>query len=218
MPNVNLVGPQVVTDTQSAPQRADNYGDLCVQEGGAKYQELVRRGYGFIYSQASTGVALAVPAAGASTNFMVWNPTRSERYFVPLKITLGIVSTTAVLGNICLYYVPDAGDGIATGGRIVSYTAATPVNTLIGSGLGSRMNFAAGVENITGGATFLKTLGWSILANDLSGKNMQVFETDLEGSLIFRPGTAFIVAPTTAVASVCIISCFGLELPMPPGA
>lgn len=218
MPNQIQIGPQVATDLQVANQRGDNYGNTVIQEGGARYQELVRRGYGFVYSQASTGVALAVPASGASTNFMIWNPTSSGVYFVPLKITLGLVSTTAVLGNICLYYVPDAGDGIGTAARIASYTAGTPVNTLIGSGLTSKMKFAPAVENITGGATFLKTLGWSILANILDSKTTWNFETDLEGSLIFRPGTAMVVAPTTAVASVCIISCFGVEIPVPAGA
>ena len=218
MPNQIVPGVQVATDFQPVNQRGDNYGNTTIQENGGYYQEMVRRGYGFIYSQAAAGVALAVPASGASTNFMIWNPTRSGVYFVPLKITLGLVSTTAVLGNMCIYYVPDAGDGIGTAARIASYTAATPVNALIGSGLTSKMNFAPAVENITGGATFLKTLGWTILANDLSGKNMQVFETDLQGSLIFRPGTAMVVAPTTAIASVCIISCFGVELPLPAGA
>lgn len=218
MPNQIQIGPQVATDLQIANQRGDNYGATVVQEGGAYYQELARRGQLFSYSQAAAGVALAVPASGASTNFMVWNPTRSGKYFVPLKITLGIVSTTAVLGNICMYYVPDAGDGIGTAARIASFTAGTPINCLIGSGIVSAMNFAPGVENITGAATFMRTLGWTLLANDLTGKNMQVFETDLQGCFIFRPGTAMVIAPTTAVASVCIISCIGAEIPVPAGA
>lgn len=219
MPNLLQVGPQVATDLQAVNQRGDNYGNTTIQEAGAYYQEAVRRGYGFIYSQAATGVALAVPASGASTNFMIWNPTRSGKWFVPCKITLGIVSTTAVLGNLALYYVPDAGDGIGTAARIASFTAATPVNALVGQGAPvSAMNFAPAVENITGGATFLKTLGWTILANDLTGKNMQTFETDLQGSLIFKPGTAMVVACSTAIASVCVISCFGLEIPAPAGA
>ena len=219
MPNQIIPGPQVATDYQPTNQRGDNYGNTTIQEAGAFYQEAVRRGYGFIYSQAAGGVAIAVPASGGSTNFMIWNPTRSGKWFVPCKIQLGIVSTTAVLGNLALYYVPDAGDAIATGGKIVSFTAATPVNALIGPGSpASAMNFAPGAENITGGATFLKTLGWTILANDLTGKNMQVFETDLQGSLIFKPGTAMIVAASTAIASVCVISCFGLEIPAPAGA
>ena len=219
MPTQIQPGPQVATDFQPTNQRGDNYGNTTIQEAGAYYQEMVRRGYGFIYSQPAAGVALAVPAAGASTNFMVWNPTSSGKYFIPCKITLGIVSTTAVLGNIAIYIVNPAGDSVGTAAPITSYTAVTPVSALVGSGIGSAMRFAAAVENIlTPGATYLKTLGWSILANDLSGKNMQTFETDLQGSLVFKPGTAFIVAPTTAVASVCVISCFGLEIPVPAGA
>ena len=93
-----------------------------------------------------------------------------------------------------------------------------PFNPFKPALVASAMNFAPGVENITGGATFLKTLGWTILANDLSGKNMQMFETDLQGSLIFKPGSAMIVASSTAIASLCVISCFGLEIPLPAGA
>ena len=218
MPNQIQVGLQNVGDnTSPINQRGDNYGATVVQESGGWYQEMVRRGYGFIYSQAAAGVALAVPGSGAKTSFMIWNPTGSGRLFVPLKITMGLVSTSAVLGNISIYYGTGLGANIGTGAPVVSYTSATPVNALIGSSVTSVMAFAPGVENLTTAPTYLKTLGWSILANDLSAKTTWNFETDLQGSLIFAPGNAMIIGPSTAVASVCVISCFGVEVPIPVG-
>jgi hypothetical protein len=221
MPNQIQPGVQAVGDNAGpVNQRGDNYGATVVQEGGGYYQELVRRGYGFVYSQAATGIAIAVPGSGAKTNFMIWNSSGggpSPRLFVPLKITLGLVSTTAVLGNVSLYSATGLGSNAGTGAPVVSYTAATPVNALVGSTIASAMSFAPGVENLTTAPTFLKTLGWSILANDLSAKTTWNFETDLQGSLIFMPGTAMIVAASTAIASVCVISCFGVEIPIPVG-
>ena len=218
MPNQIQPGAQNVGDN-SGPinQRGDNYGATVIQEGGGWYQELVRRGYGFVYSQAAAGVAIAIPGSGAKTNFMIWNPAASGRLFVPLKITLGLVSTTAVLGNMSIYYGTGLGANIGTGAPVVSYTPATPVNALIGSTTASVMNFAPAVENLTTAPTYLKTLGWSILANDLTAKTTWNFETDLQGSLIFTPGTAMIVGASTAIASVCVISCFGVEIPIPVG-
>lgn len=218
MPNQIQIGPQVALDSQVVNQRGDNYGATVVQENGAYYQEMVRRGYGFNYSQAAAGVALAVPGSGAKTNFMVFNPLGSGKWFVPCKVTLGLVSTTAVLGNICIYQATSLGAAAGTGAPVVSFTAGTPTNALVGSSVTSSMLFAPAVENLTTAPTFVKTLGWSILANILDSKTTWNFETDLQGSLIFAPGSAMIIGPTTAVASVCIISVFGLEIPIPQGA
>ena len=220
MPNQLQAGPITASDQSIINARGDNYGNTTIQPNGAYYQELVRRGYGFVYSQAAAGVALAVVGSGAKTNFMIWNPLGSGRNFIPLKVTLGLVSTTAVLGNLSIYAGTGLGANIGTGAPVVSYTAATPVNALIGSTTApaSLMNFAPAVENLTTAPTYIKTLGWSILANDLSAKTTWNFETDLQGSLIFAPGSAMVIGPSTAIASVCVISVFGVEMPIPLGA
>jgi hypothetical protein len=117
MPNQIVPGVQASGDNAPVNQRGDNYGAAVVQEGGGWYQEMVRRGYGFVYSQAAAGVALAVPGSGAKTNFMIWNSSgggTTPRLFVPLKITLGLVSTTAVLGNLSIYYATGLGSNAGT--------------------------------------------------------------------------------------------------------
>lgn len=218
MPTQMQVGPQFVTDNSVVNLRSDNMANLMVGFGAARYQELVRRGYGFHYSQASAGVAVIVPKSGAATSFTIWNPSSSDRWFVPLKVKIGLVSTTAVLGNFAIYAQNNAGDVVGTGAPVVSMTEATPVNALYGANISSHMRFSPAVQNLTAASTFIETLGWSVLANDLAAKSTWNFEADLDGSWIFEPGTIMQIGASTAIASVCVISVFGVEIPEPIGA
>jgi hypothetical protein len=211
----NHVGPIIADDGEIRPGRLTYDGAFVCKEFGGKYLEPVMRGQGFHYTQPAAGVALAAPTTGANTIFMIWNPSNSGRLLVPSRIKIGIVSTATVLGNIGLYTLASSGD-IGTAAPVVSYTAGTPQNALIGGGKASKMRFAPAVENLVVAPTYLGTLGLSLYANDLTGKNAVVASEDLDSQVIIPPGTAFFIAANAAVATVAVISCFGLELTLPP--
>ena len=271
-------GPQVVTDGDVIDvPRMDNQGSLTVQQGGPYYQELTRRGYGFVYSQAAAGVNLFPPTAsslittgafvagrrykivnvgdttwtnngaGAATigvefvalnagdgttgtatlmnsTPMIWNKAASNFYFIPTKVTVGFLGATAIVaGNIGLYYTASPGDSTGAISVPVSTSPSvndlgTPVSTLIGSSFASSMVFAPFAQILTTAPTYLKTLGFTPLANDLLGKNMVMFEADLQGSFILKPNSAMFIGANSAMASLAVISIQGIELPIPPGA
>jgi hypothetical protein len=271
-------GPQVVPDgNQVDVTRFDNQGSLTVQQGGPFYQELTRRGYGFVYSQAAAGVNLFPPTASSvitTTNFvtgrrykivnvgdttwtnigasaatigvefvatgagdgatgtatlmnstpMIWNMASSNTYFIPTRVTIGFLGSTAIVaGNIGLYYTATPGDSTGAIQVPVSTSPAvndlgTPINCLIGSGPASNMVFAPAGQILTTAPTYLKTIGFTALANDYLGKNMQMFEADLQGTFILKPNNAMFIGPNAAMASLAVISIQGIELPIPPGS
>ena len=276
--NPVAAGPQVVVDGEwSATPRVDNQGNLTVIWNGASYQELTRRGYSFVYSQAAAGVNLFPPlqsstittgafvtgrrykivnvgdttwtnigagsaaigvefiATGAgdgatgtatvmNTNPMIWNQTAANTYFIPTKITVGFLGSTAIVaGNFGLYVYPSPGD--STGNIQVPVNATlsindvgTAVNGFVGSGLGSNVVFAPFAQILAAAPTYYRTLGFTALNNDYLGKNMAVFECDLQGSFILKPNNAMFIGPNSAMASLAVISIQGLELPIPPGS
>jgi hypothetical protein len=161
-----------------------------------------------------------------SSNFMIWNQSMTNTYFIPTKITLGFLGSTAIVaGDLGIYMLTSVGDssGVITYTNTTSvantYCVATPVQAQIGyTPNASNMVFCPAGEIITTLPTFYKTLPFTELNNDYSGKNMASAEIDLDGSIIVKPNNAFFIAPNVNMASLAVISVHGFELPIPPGS
>lgn len=153
-----------------------------------------------------------------NSTLMVWNQSNSSAYFIPSKVTIGFIgAVSVVLGQIGMYLLTAPGD---SSGVITVPTAdlGTPVNNQIGGGKASNMVFSPAAQVLTTAPALFRTLGWTALANDLAGKNMQVFEADLQGSVVLKPNNALFIAPTTSMAALAIVSLTGFEMPIVPGA
>lgn len=168
---------------------------------------------------------LATNAGGAGSgtcdqilnNFLIQNPSGSGRSFMPLKATIALATTVIapVLSNFCIFQMPNA--SVAMGGS-TGYVAG--VNSYIGGpGYSSSMIFTpqSGTPPIVGASTavsptFVKSLGFSILNNDLTNKNTFNYDIDLEDRYMLYPGYTMCIAPNAALASPFVISLFGVEL------
>jgi hypothetical protein len=152
-----------------------------------------------------------------SSNFMIWNQSMTNTYFIPTKITLGFLGATAIVaGELGIYMLTTVGD---SSGVITYTTSVTPVQAQIGfTPNASNMVFCPAGEIITTLPTFYKTLSFTELNNDYTGKNMASAEIDLDGSIIVKPNNAFFIAPNVNMASLAVISVHGFELPIPPGS
>ena len=182
---------------------------------------------------ATVGVEFVATGAGDGTTGqatvmnstpMIWNMSNTGMYFIPTKITMGFLGATAiVLTNMGLYTLTTVGDSSGTISVPVSTSPAvndlgTPVNCLIGSSFASSMVFAPYAQVLGTAPTLVKTLGFNALANDYAGKNMAMFECDLQGSFILKPNNAMFVGPSGLGASLAVVSIQGFELPIPPGS
>jgi hypothetical protein len=184
-------------------------------------------------ASATVGVEFVATGAGDGTTGqatvmnstpMIWNMSNTNTYFIPTKITMGFLGATAiVLTNMGLYTLTTVGDASGTISVPVSTTPSvndlgTPVNMLVGSPYQSNMVFAPFGQILGTAPTLVKTLGFNALANDYAGKNMAMFECDLQGTFILKPNNALFVGPNGLGASLAVVSIQGFELPIPPGS
>lgn len=121
------VGPQVLADGTEQPFRTGKTGELVVTELHGKYFEQSMRGNLFHASIAAAGAALSV--AGTAAGIALYNPAggAGAKLLSIIKVTLGIVSGTYVVGSI-MHGVNTNVNAAATTG-----TALTAVPGLVGS-------------------------------------------------------------------------------------
>lgn len=212
---VRRVGPAVLPDGEEVREgRISHEKALVVAEIGGKYWEHLIRGNLFIYSTAATGITPA--AAGTSNAPMIWNPSDSGKVFVPLQVNYGGISGTVIVAHFAWGYKLNCGAQTGTAAPIVSFTAVTPINCLLGSGKASKMNFAAATCSLTGNVVYGGNVGVSAGGANAAGP-LYTMRWDLhDGLLAFPPGTAFFPCISNgAIALVSSVTVIGAELPMP---
>ena len=179
----------------------------------------------------TVGVEFVATGVGAGTTgqanqmascIILTNPATSGFWFFPTKITWGIVSgASIVLDYLAMWTIPSTNVVVGTNGY------AAPINGLIGGtgtsrgsyqGFGSNMLFQNVGASLTVAPTYLKSLGVSILNNDMTTKNTMNYDSDQSAGVIIKPGYALLVAPTSIMVALSVISMAGYELPAPVGA
>lgn len=210
---------------QNTASLNNSAGTTAYQAGGKQGDGLVSQVHGNYYTQALNGAVFigSTTAAGSvvpiyttlTSLFSLWNPTGSGKNLVPTTFTLGWTATTAALGTIVYTYSPRAGVNTSTlTDGISAYTAATPVNGLIGSGLASVARFCTSVTLVTA-SSFLKGSGISIGATTAATATlpMWVAREDFDGQIVIPPGVAIHVMASTAIAITATMSLVWEEVP-----
>ena len=159
-------------------------------------------------------------ASRMASCLILCNPVNSSYWFFPTKIAFGVVSgADLILHEFAMWTIPAANIVVGTNGY------ATPVNGQIGGQnavKASSMQLQTIGASLTVAPTFNKSLGFSILANDMTGKNTINYESDQMAGFILKPGNAMLVGPTVIMSTLgtalSVISVGGYELPIPAGA
>lgn len=163
----------------------DQFSAALVSEVSPRYYNLVSAGlvFGVAYAQA----ALAAPSATGTGSFGFWNTTNSNKNVVLLDAAIGLIPSTAVASGCAVGIVTFSSQvpSSVTGGNAAQ-------NCLTGSGNASQIKtFTA--ATIVGGQTIpirnIATLYGDLAASDVVGVKDQI-----DGELIFPPGTGFGIA------------------------
>lgn len=168
----------------------------------AIYYPDVAAGGVFIGSTAAAGVS--TPAAGGTAmTFGLWNTT-TNRNAVLLGFAAQYISGTITVAGFGLSIVPQAGFAIGTGAPISAFTAGTPTNALLGSGLASAMLFTPSAATIVAPTRFMYLgVGHEIAT---AGPGMNNGWRNLGGSVILSPGAAVFVTSNIAQTGVFALS------------
>jgi len=178
-------------------------------------QDAILNGQCFWYSTAASGVALAV--VGTSSAPMIWNPSDSNRRLHVIQVNFGYVSGAVAAQHIGWGIQLGVGAQIGTAQPVVSYTAGSPVNALIGAGVASKMRFAPATCSLTVGPTYQGTYGLSAGGAIGNGPLFPLMDWTW-GKIVIPPGVAYFPAVSggtlTMTASVAV---FGWEEPITSG-
>lgn len=167
-----------------------------------------------------TAAAAALLISATSGNVpTLWNPSNSNRIFIPKKVILGYVSGTTVIGGVVFAKTAtQAGTAvIATNGPIITFTAVAGSN----SGLGAPKTVTTGMLWAPAVCTFVaaptvfmdSAINMGAVAPTNGGNS---FVHKFDGELIIWPGQAFSVCysvtTSTALFNVTLI---GIEKNLP---
>jgi hypothetical protein len=109
-----------------------------------------------------------------------------------------------------LSIVPQAGFAIGTGAPISAFTAGTPTNALLGSGLASAMSFTPSAATIVAPTRFLYLgVGHEIAT---AGPGLNNGWRNLGGSVVLSPGAAVFVTSNIAQTGVFALSLIWNEI------
>jgi hypothetical protein len=210
-----VCGTKMVGDGDHSVLRMENYGALVTNDWSGKYATAIRRGYGFAYPTAQTGITFA--ALTTTNQYMIINPPGSNRVFIPLRVRAGYVSATNVAGHVAMYEFP-VNSIIGTAASVVSYTAVAARPLSVGAGTQSKMIFTCATNVIVGTPTHIMPLfsTAAMIATTVAAP-FQLDSGDLDGMVQFMPGQAMVIAANAAIAMVASVVVLGLELPLAPG-
>src|SRR3989442_14287711 len=129
-----IVGPQSKADGSQIALRSSRTGAGIVADAHGRYQEATIRGnvYSVVLTATTTGVAagnIAGAAAAAATQFVLWNPSASQKALVLLKFGMGVISGTPGAGPMF--------HGMITTAPTIASIVGPPVNKLTGAVTGS---------------------------------------------------------------------------------
>lgn len=189
--------------------RSGRLNDLIVSELHGKYYEQAARGN--VYSAmlaATTGTVAAgninAAAAGASTQFAVWNPANSKVNLSLGKFFMNVISgtpPTLLSHTLSPNGVPGAQVGVPGTNHL----------TGVAGGYGRVLASAAGVA-LTGAGVLpapLRPSAFSLFAAAIAAtSNIQAALEDIDGSIIIAPGMLWV--PTWSGAGTTFLNAYGL--------
>lgn len=193
-------GPITSSDGATNPARSDKTGCTAVIDGHGHFTEAAirQRLFTAFLSQGTTTVAagnIVGAAAGASTQFAVWNPLGSPVDLVLYKLKIQQFSGTPTAGGLTLsqFNAAAIASTLATAGAVKN----NYINGSVGSGL--CLASAAGAA-LTGGLVLTTLMGLSLSssATALASPAGIIYNELFDGEVVVPPG--FGVVPTWAGA------------------
>ncbi len=176
--------------------------------------DAAQQGQCFWYSTANTGVTGA--AVTTTTVPMIWNPTGSNRMLHIIQINIGVVSGSVIAAHVAYGILLAAGGQIGAAQPVISYTPASPTNSLVGSGIVSHMNFAPATVSMTVGPAYMAPMGFSAPGANANGPMFGIQDYTW-GKIVIPPGVAFFpYCSNAAIALVASVAVFGWEQQINP--
>jgi hypothetical protein len=116
-----------------------------------------------------------------------------------------------------LNYLLNAGDAIATGGVVVTWTNVAPVNLLLGKGVAAKTKFSPAISTFTVAPARLMDLGFGHLLEGAaaSGQLYSMFGHDFYGLLMLPPGTVVSFCSTITTSMTFWTTIVWAEIPVP---
>jgi hypothetical protein len=177
------------------------------------FYDQIAQGNGFIYHAPAAALLLTGTGGGFPT---VINPLGSGKNFVPIKMRIGYLSGTTVIGGVLLAKTTGVGSQAATGAAIPTATLVAAQNALIGGAPGKQsvMQWSPTTNTFTSAPTVIAATGINPGASSpTSGSGL--YETSFDGSLAWAPGTAMsVVYSVTTSTALFFVTIFGLEIPI----
>ena len=212
-----IVGPQSKADGSQLALRSSRTGAGVVADAHGRYQEATIRSnvYSLVLTATTTGVAagnIAGAAAAAATQFVLWNPSASQKALVLLKFGMGVISGTPGAGPMF--------HGIITTVPTIASIGGPAVNNLTGAGTGSVAKFvasAAGTALTGGGApTTLRLADFASTATaQASVGELRIVEY-IDGEIILPPSVGWV--PLWGAAGTSLLNGYSItweEVPYP---
>jgi hypothetical protein len=185
--------PQIVSDGTVATGRVDRMASPCVVDARGHWAEAASRNQIFTLAlQATTGTVVAGnvigAAAGAVTQFALWNPLGSGKNLELLRFGMGVISGTPTTGP--LYH------GVLQGTPTLTTSTGNAYSNLIGPSAPSvaRWMASAGGSALTGGPapTTFSVADFTASAAAFSSTVPVRCIENLDGSIVIPPGNGWL--------------------------
>lgn len=220
-------GATILSDGTVAPARATRIGGTATAEAQGRYYEQTVRGNVFTLSMPTGTTTLtagnilsgtnAAPAAAASAQFALWNPTGSGKNLSLLKFGIGIVSctfTAAGSGGVVHVVYPSVPTiaSTTTNGILSCNNAALPAATV------ARGVAVLAGQALTGGPAGvilrLADFAWAGVGAYANVAGLRCIEY-IDGDIVLPPGTMWTPCFQTAETnSFCGFSITWEEIPV----
>lgn len=172
------------------------------------YQHAIK-GNAFLYTGPGQALLLSATTGTVPT---IFNPAGSGKNFVPLAIKVSFLSGTSTIGAVLIAQTVGAGASAATAAAILTGTHVAPAPAFVGGSAASAMRHFPTTNTFTAAPTVIAATGINIGAGALG---TGTYETWLNGSLVFAPGTAMSITYSVATStSLFFTTVFGLEIPI----
>jgi hypothetical protein len=203
-------GPVYSSVGNAVNQRGGNFGETIVSQYGGKYAQLAKDGLLFNYT-VKTGAAILLSATTGNVP-TIWNPAGSGTVVYICKLLLNFLSGTTTISSLQWMVTKNAGNAIATGGAVVTFTDQTPEPAIAGGPFISKVRFAPAVCTFTVAPAFYASSGVNLGAVSPSAGSGN-YDQDYDGAIAIYPGTALsLCSSVTTTTSLWFSTIIGAEL------
>lgn len=193
------VGPQNLSDGNTALPRLDASGAAVVQQLHGRWYESAKRGNVYHATTAKSGVAPGTDT-GTTAAFALYNPAGSGKDLVILRITMGYISGTLGAGTVFACMNTDIRAAASTG---------TAISVVSGYAASSASNQNAGRPLTTATLPAAPTIMYPVFNLQASLASTAVAPytmADLpDGAIIVSPGCTFSLEGVTASGSTPLV-------------